>query len=158
MAHASFSNTALTASGAYMFQNCYNLERFCWGNNHTVNNTYMFNCCYGLKEVVLSNKFTDVKTYQFSKCYGLEYLKLPSPIATVAANSFNGAINTILDFRDAVSVPTLSDVNAFSTSGKTAPIIVPDELYDTWIITTNWKSTSIVNRIIKVSDWEAAQI
>ena len=60
---------------------------------------------------------------------------------------------TILDFRRANAVPTLSGTSTFTNTPSNKEIIVPDSLYDTWIAATNWSSTenNIVNCIVKAS-------
>ena len=53
-----------------------------------------------------------------------------------------------------IGVPTLTNVNSFSSTNDTYKIVVPDSLYDTWIAATNW--ASIASHIMKQSDWNAA--
>jgi hypothetical protein len=57
------------------------------------------------------------------------------------------------DFSTHTSVPTLSNTNAFQNIPTDCKIIVPDNLYDTWIAATNWSTYS--SNIIKKSDWDA---
>ena len=59
-----------------------------------------------------------------------------------------GRPNTaILDFRSARQIPTLTDQYGVSTSEK---IIVPDELYESWITADIWKKAASV--IVKASE------
>jgi hypothetical protein len=53
------------------------------------------------------------------------------------------------DFREFKSVPTLSDISAFSNIPSDCKIVVPDSLYDTWIAATNWSTYS--SNIVKAS-------
>ena len=58
------------------------------------------------------------------------------------------------DFRRSTSVPTLSNVNAFTNTPTIKEIVVPDELYDTWITSGNWNSSlyQIKTSIVKASE------
>ena len=47
-----------------------------------------------------------------------------------------------------------SNVNNFSNTNDTYKIVVPDSLYDTFIVATNW--VAIADHIMKQSDWNAA--
>ena len=65
---------------------------------------------------------------------------------------------SLFDFRGATQVPTLSDISAFMYTPSSKKIVVPDDLYDSWIIATNWSSPThyIKSSIIKASDYEAS--
>ena len=63
---------------------------------------------------------TSIESTAFYMCYGLK----------------------TFDFRRSTSVPTLANVNAFQNTPATKEIVVPDDLYDTWIAATNWNSTT----------------
>lgn len=58
------------------------------------------------------------------------------------------------DFRRSTSVPTLSNVSAFNYTPTVKEIIVPDDLYNTWIAATNWNSSTnqIKESIVKASE------
>ena len=58
------------------------------------------------------------------------------------------------DFSNCTTIPTLSNVNAFNgINNNTSNIVVPDELYDQWITTTNWSNSNIKSKIVKKSDY-----
>ena len=76
-------------------------------------------------------------------------------VADIGANAFNACYGLkTFDFHTHSSVPTLSNVNAFANTPSTKEIVVPDELYDTWISASNWSSTTnnIVGSIVKYSE------
>ena len=58
-------------------------------------------------------------------------------------------LNTF-DFRRSTSVPTLSTATAFDYTPTVKEIVVPDELYDTWIAASNW--SQIKESIVKASE------
>ena len=71
------------------------------------------------------------------------------------SNMFNGCTSLeLVDMTGSNGVPTLSNVNNFSNTNNTYKVVVPDSLYDTWIVATNW--ASIASHIMKQSDWNAA--
>ena len=92
----------------------------------------MFSGCTSLKRIKMNISSGSWGTYMFSGCTSLE----------------------LVDMTGSTGVPTLSNVNSFSSTNDTYKIVVPDSLYDTWIITTNW--ASIASHIMKKSDWNAA--
>lgn len=57
----------------------------------------------------------------------------------------------MFDFRKMTSVPELGGVNAFQDTPSDKEIIVPDALYDDWIIATNWSHDNIRPCIVKAS-------
>ena len=51
------------------------------------------------------------------------------------------------------TVPTLANANAFQNIPADCRIVVPDDLYSTWIGSSNWSTRA--SQIIKESDWNA---
>ena len=75
-------------------------------------------------------------------------------VASIGWYAFRDCSNCfVFDFRKATSVPTLENVNAFTNTPANKEIIVPDELYDSWIAASNWSSSTnnIVNCIVEAS-------
>ena len=102
--------------------------------NKALQSTFCF--CNNLKRVYLTS-ITNIGTYgldgTFTGCTSLE----------------------LVDMSGAGGIPQLSDINCFSRTNDTYKIVVPDSLYDEWIVATNWSDASIVNHIMKKSDWNA---
>ena len=77
-------------------------------------------------------------------------------MTSIAASTFNGCTSLqLLDFSNQKSVPSLANTNAFSSTNSTYTILVPDNLYSSWIATANWSNATIKARIVKVSDYSA---
>jgi hypothetical protein len=55
------------------------------------------------------------------------------------------------DFRASESVPTLGGTSVFYNIRSGCKIVVPDDLYDTWIAETNWSGYAYY--IIKASEF-----
>ena len=93
---------------------------------------YMFYNCTALKRIKMNASSGNWGTYMFGGCTSLE----------------------LVDMTGSTGVPTLSTINNFSNTNDTYKIVVPDSLYDTWIVETNW--ASLAPHIMKQSDWNAA--
>ena len=99
------------------------------GKNVASIDNYAFQYCYSLASVVIPNSVTSIGGYTFRQCSGMAFY----------------------DFRASKSVPTLSNTNAFGSIPSDCKIVVPDDLYDTWIAATNWSAHA--NNIIKASEF-----
>ena len=68
-------------------------------------------------------------------------------------NTFNGcsALEEV-DFSEATSVPTLSNINCFANTNETYRILVPDSLYSQWIAASGWSAQGVVEHIIGATD------
>jgi hypothetical protein len=79
---------------------------------------------------------------------------LPQGVKSIGNNAFNSCSGiAFFDFRTHTSVPTLSSYNAFSNLATDCKIVVPDELYDSWISATNWSNTNVAKYIVKASEF-----
>lgn len=85
----------------------------------------------------------------FGQCRNIEYVVAPAVTSVTNFGSYNHVLRK-LDFSKCKSIPSCAS-NAFNSSYcKLLKIIVPDELYDTWITTSNW--SSLADYIYKVSE------
>ena len=80
-----------------------------------------------LKKIVIPQNVNYIDSFAFETCSGLQYI----------------------DFSHVLTIPTLFHVSAFN--GTTCDIVVPDALYEQWIISTNW--SSLADRIVKNSQY-----
>ena len=117
--------------------------------------------CVGISELKLPNGLEYIGGSAFTSTYSLEKLVLPPLINTLSSTLARGsgirefvaegAIFSIAgavfsdctkclsyDFTACTSVPTLANVNAFNNINPDAEIFVPSELFDEWIVATNW--------------------
>ena len=93
----------------------------------------------------------------FKGCTSLTRIKMNASSGNWGTNMFNGCTSLeLVDMTGSTGVPTLSNVNNFSNTNDTYKIVVPDALYDKWIVATNW--ASIASHIMKQSDWNAAHL
>lgn len=85
----------------------------------------------------------------------MKRIKMNASSGSWGENMFNGCTSLeLVDMTGSTGVPQLSNVNNFENTNDTYKIVVPDSLYDTWIVETNW--ASIASHIMKQTDWNAA--
>ena len=128
---------------------------------------------YGVQKIYIPNSRdtfvvgtynTILNEYYFSKVTsltsshqiagGMKYIKIPETVTKMSGNaiSFTRSPNLeIVDLSDFTTVLTLSSTITESTITKSGvKFVVPDALYDEWIVATNW--SAIAFRIVKRSE------
>jgi hypothetical protein len=131
----------VTELGYSSFESCNTLKTIIIPNSVTVMGSYSFRYCYSLTKVILSNSINAIKDYNFRECYALTNLIMTNNINTIAAYAFISCSSIIkYDFSKNTSVPTLSNINAFTNINGICKIKVPFDLYSAWINATNWST------------------
>ena len=104
-----------------------------------------------IRTIRVSPNLTKIGVAAFYSCNSLEgVLPVPIGVTTIEANTFaNTNKLSGYDFSTHSSVPTLSNISAFSNT--IGDIVVPDALYEDWIVATNW--SSLASRIVKASEF-----
>lgn len=109
---------------------------------------------YGLLSVSLPESMASIDNNAVSATYYATTFTVPRNVSNIADYAFNNCYGIrIYDFTCVSSVPTLAATRAFQNINALCKIIVPDALYDDWIITTNW--TAFANCTFKASEVEA---
>ena len=149
---------SITNIGEFAFYECIGLTgTLILPNSVIIIDRSAFENCDGLTGLLtIPNNVTSVGLSVFRNCRGLTSIKIGSGITKVSFRMFGGCSNcTIFDFSDALSVPSLGNVNAFASTPANKKIIVPDALYNSWIAASNWSSTTngIVTSIVRASDF-----
>ena len=112
---------------------------------------YALYSCGGLLTVEMPDGITRIEKMAFGVCNSLNIVKFGSGLTSIANQAFAGSTSILYyDFRKATSVPKLDSVGSISTTTATK-IIVPDDLYATWIASTNW-SFYTSDRYVKASE------
>lgn len=84
----------------------------------------------------------------FSAANNLKYISpMPPTLNYISAQAFQYTALEVFDCRRLTAIPTLGG-DAFAYYTK---IVVPDALYDDWIVATNW--ATYANRIVKASEF-----
>ena len=144
---------SVTSIGSYAFQRCYSLTSVVIPNSVISIRNYAFYFCHSLISIVIPNGVSSITSYSLGACVSLVSIVIPNSVKTIGAYALMGSSVPFYDFSTHTSVPTLSNVSAFSNISSDSKIIVPDALYDEWITATNW--SSYANIIIKQSEYEA---
>lgn len=166
---------SVTSLKTYAFEGCYSLKSVVIPNGMTSISSYAFNNCYSLKSVEIPETVTAIGTYAFNKCHSLLSIRFPNNLTSILGNSFNTAtaLSSVVfpsgvtdiatkafyncygivmyDFRNHISVPTLASKDAFTGIASICKIVVPDDLYETWIAASNW--SNYASKIVKASEY-----
>lgn len=107
--------------------------------------------CNSLKNVVRLLSPGQGQTQILRGCTNIEKVIISSGRAYLAGNDFNGCSNVMTyDFTHSTGVAYLTNTNSFTNINPLCKIIVPDDLYDDWIVATNW--ATYANYIYKASE------
>ena len=121
--------------GRVQFTDYYNLEKISIGENIT--NITLRNA-NGLKELILPEK-NSITGLSISYCSSLERVKMPKDMASFGSTFSNCTSLKIIDFSNYTIVPALTSTT-FGGGNRFMKIVVPDALYDEWIVATNWST------------------
>lgn len=151
--HLRVPNTAKSI-GTYACNYNYNLKRFAIPEGVTSIPNYCFYYNHNLLDVKIPSTVTSIGTNSFYRCFSLKRLVFPGNITSIGSAAFdNCKMVEYYDFTNCTSVPTLSATTAFSGISTKTKIIVPDTLYDEWIVATNWSTYK--SYIVKESEYNA---
>lgn len=106
-----------------------------------------------LKEICIPPKFSYFSSNSITYV-SIPIIKIPKNITSLSS-AFNFARATgVFDFTKHETIPSVA-TNGFPTTDTTKEykIVVPDALYDDWIVATNW--TIFASNIVKESDYNA---
>ena len=104
-----------------------------------------------VSQISIPSGWTSTPYNAFANNTALRKVSLPSTITSIGDYTLRNCSKIeILDFSRATSIPTLSS-NGFYGSNSTFKIVVPDNLYDSWIAETNWSAKA--SQIVKVSEF-----
>jgi hypothetical protein len=137
------------------FRECRSLK--CIENIDTVGDRqagsgYLIADCHSMEKIVCSEHWTFIGPHDFYNCYYLKDITLPTHIESIGVYAFyNCGCNTV-DFSKSDVIPALASTNAFTKSNPEFRIVVPDALYDEWIVATNW--STYADRIVKASEYQ----
>ena len=117
-----------------------------------------FEGCTNLKKLSLKGLASTTNgLYKICKgCINLEYVYLNNLSIASTYDFREGAFSECsklkaVHFDEATAIPMMYNANAFSAAPSTMKIVVPDGLYDDWIIANNW--SVYASNIIKVSEY-----
>ena len=172
----SYSNSTVTSIPNYTFSHNNYIEDVTFENVETIGD-YAFH--YSHLKTFSFPKVKAIGTYAFEQTRLTGTVTLPSTITSIGPRAFN-AVNSAtftkvvfegqapdlpsrafrgnarleeFDFTHCTTVPALANTDAFDLLSDNFKIIVPDDLYNTWIAASNW--VTYASHIIKETDFNA---
>ena len=154
----------VTSIGLEAFTSCYSLTSITIPEGVTIIDSGTFSYCYALTNVTIPEGVTSIDTYAFSGCASLTNVTIPEGVTSIGTNAFShcdslknvtisSSVTSIgdntfdhcgsvikYDFSNHTVVPTLSNTNAFTNINQICKIRVPWNLYQEWIVATNWST------------------
>lgn len=108
-------------------------------DNYTSIGMNAFRGCTALESAIIGNGITGIGTNVFLYA-ALKRVKFGNSITRITSYAFNGCPLELLDFSAATVVPTLDDGTIFVGMAEGCQIVVPDALYDEWVIASRWSN------------------
>ena len=128
----------ITYVGRDAFSTCRSLEEVILPNSLTAISDNAFNYCTRLKSIVIPDSVTSIGTSAFEGCSSLTNITIPESVISIGEYAFRNSYNIVeFDFTDYTFIPTLG-IGAFDGLDIDCKIYVPDDLYNDWIVSTNW--------------------
>lgn len=145
---------------ASMFYYCESLRAITIPTKFTTVSQGMFNDARALKHIIIPEGITIIRSNAFRYCAFTD-LVLPTSLKSVPDSVFEympylktlkflGNVTSVgrvpcsylslIDLTACTSVPTLQYSGSFQSSNPEFRILVPDALYDDWIVATNWST------------------
>ena len=119
--------------------------------NITTINNYAFNGS-PFNKLIFPSKVTYINYGICTNCTSLEsvvFLGNVTHIRPIAFQNCSALKKVVLD--QCTKVPILENTNAFTKFHETCKLVVPDALYDQWIVATNW--STYASNIVKASEF-----
>ena len=130
---------SVTTIGNTVFRSCGLQGDFTIPDSVTSLGNSVFFYCEDLTSVTIGSQVTYIGTSLFRNCVGLTSLAFPAGVTKIGNYAFRGCTSlATYDFRRASSVPELVSTAAFQDTPSSMEIIVPDNLYDSWIAADGW--------------------
>ena len=139
-------------TSSYMFQECLNLTTINFGTSIYSINNYTFYRCSSLQQINIPSNITSIDGSAFSNCTNLQQVTYGGQAPNILQDVFrNDNAVTKYDFRNCITIPTLYSTTSLGHASG-CQIIIPDALYDEWIVATNWVALTDVN-FVKASEY-----
>lgn len=142
----------LVGIGSSAFYGCKGLTSIEIPSSVTSIGSWTFSGCMGLSSIIIKNGVKSIGDSAFRDCVSLTSIIIPESVTSISNNAFYNCYSiTEYNFSTSKAVPTLgSSVFDNNTSIYHYKIIVPDALYNEWIVATNW--VTYADYIYKVSE------
>lgn len=127
--------------GDYAFNNCVNLQNFDSTRIDGRVGSYAFAYNYNYDGDIILNNIISLGDYAFAYNMSAKKFKVNSNISSIGSYALASNYDILeYDFKANTQVPTLSAVDAFNHINQLAKIKVPWNLYQNWIVASNWST------------------
>lgn len=114
--------------------------------------TQAFHQCRFMREIRICEGVTKLENYAIGDAESLAKVVFPQSITSIGNYAiYTSQVLAYIDFSKCIAIPTLSATNSIGNVHADTKIVVPDALYDDWIVATNW--TTHKDRIVKNSEY-----
>lgn len=118
----------------------------------TIGNS-VFRFCRSLINLDLPDGITVIPDYMCNSCVALKRVTMPKNVTTIWSQVFSGCLSLeMIDFTKSEAIPSLRGNNFLTGANPNVKIVVPDSLYDSWIVANNW--STYASHIVRESVWE----
>lgn len=141
---------SITSFQSSAFNNCQALERIEISDRLASIASYIMSGCSSLRKLKIPSNLGTIQNYAFQNCYSLTEVYFPKKTLTFNNAAFSGCSGLKrLDFSEHEQIPTITS-STFSSIASDCKIIVPDDLYESWIAASYWSNLS--SKIVKASE------
>ena len=141
----------VTSIGSLAFYNCYALENINIPDSVTSIGTSAFQSCFALKNINFPDGVTSIGTSAFQSCIALKNINVPASVTSIGNNAFNNS--RVLADVVIQGKPSLTNVNAFSSTYDGLRIYVPREYLSWYSTATNWDVFYDDEVIVAIEDY-----
>lgn len=116
--------------------------------------TSVFSLDSALLNITLPNDLTEIKSTTFNSCGSLSNIIIPKSVTQIGSSALASCWGlSKYDFSNCTSIPSIqsNSINASCLNIANGKIVVPDNLYDDWIVATNW--VALAEYIVKASEY-----
>lgn len=107
----------------------------------------------GTKNTFIPNSVTGISNFAFYGCTGLTNITIPNSVERIGEEAFSGCDHLDTIICNAVTPPTVADVNAFEGVWKGLPLIVPGESVGQYQSAYVWRDfTNIIGAPLGIED------
>lgn len=127
--------------GDYAFNNCISLKNFDFTRINGRIGAYAFGYNYNNTDDIILNNAISLSDYALAYNMSSKKFKANSNISSIGSYALASNYNMLeYDFKANTQVPTLSATDAFNHINQLAKIKVPWDLYQNWIVASNWSA------------------
>ena len=128
--------------GSYSISYCYALQNVSLPKSVTTTSNNSIRNNYSLQNISTPSGITAIGGNQHFNCYSLQDMVIPSEVTSIGASAFSGCYSLYSVTFKPTSVPTVSNVNAWSSVPSSCAFYVPFSALADYLTASNYPSTA----------------